>query len=72
MTSPPSLVKVRTMTVPLLLAKIPEITPGGKLIVGFWTVWVAAMFIGFLWKAFRTDDLEIVEVPQQHDEPQHH
>lgn len=60
-----------SMTVPVLLAALPEVTPGGKLIMAFWSIWGTAMFIGFLFKAFRTDDLEIVPVPQQHDHPSH-
>lgn len=35
--------------------------------MAFWSIWGIAMFIGFLVKAFRTDDLEIVPVAQKAD-----
>jgi hypothetical protein len=60
------------MTLPVLLAALPEITPGGKLILGFWTVWVVVMFVGFLAMAFRTDNLEIVQETQHTDAPKSH
>lgn len=60
------------MTLPVLLASLPEITPGGKLILGFWTAWVVVMFVGFLAMAFRTDNLEIVQESQHHEPPSSH
>lgn len=60
------------MTLPVLLAALPEITPGGKLILGFWSVWVLAMFVGFLAMAFRTDNLEIVQEAQHPEPPRSH
>lgn len=60
------------MTLPVLIAALPEITPGGKLIVGFWSVWVALMFIGFCLMAFRTDNLDIAEQPQKSEPPHSH
>jgi|GEM_PF-5288719 len=59
------------MNLPVLLAALPEITPGGKLIMGFWSVWVVLMFVGFLLMAFRTDNLEIAEQPKQSDPHSH-
>jgi hypothetical protein len=55
----------------MLLAAIPETTPGGKLIILFWSVWVAAIFLGFLFKAFRKDDLEIVRTEHASQPPPH-
>lgn len=44
------------MTLPVLLASLPEITPGGKLIICFWSVWGLAILIGFVAQAFKVDE----------------